>query len=117
MTPLSTRAQQAKPEETRWLLEELRRVTPYPAGVVGKAMAGYDRTFYALLDCEAFVDAAVMLVPEGFSWSVIDRRTDPHCNPCAQLWTAKPASTKQGDAATPALALIAAIAKAQESGQ
>ena len=108
MTDIATRAEQAKPEETRGLLEELI-LHPRYAGRVDPVIFGL---LIGLDTPEAHLAAAMMLVPEGFSWSVIDRRTDPYCRPCAQLWKAEQSSTKQGDAATPALALIAAISKA-----
>jgi hypothetical protein len=114
---IATRAAAAKPEETAGLLMEVfAALNPYPESdnyLLPEPDWSWDDKkdrLRKLIAAEAFIDAAMMLVPEGFSWSVVDRRTDPHCKPCAQLWTAKEASTKQGDAATPALALIAAIA-------
>ena len=58
------------------------------------------------------LDAAMTLVPKGWAWSVLDRRTTGYSKPNGQCWTKEDRSTLHGDAATPALALCAAALRA-----
>lgn len=60
----------------------------------------------------ASLDAAMTLVPKGWAWSVLDRRTTGYSKPNGQCWTKEDRSTLHGDAATPALALCAAALRA-----
>jgi len=75
-----------------------------------KPWAAVRERFTAMLDAGAYLDAALMLVPEGWSWSIANRQATHSELPVnAQLWNSQPASTIHGDASTPALALAAAI--------
>jgi hypothetical protein len=59
----------------------------------------------------ASIDAAMSLVPEGWGYSVLDRRAVlPGCKVNAQCFTQ---FTQHGEAATPALALCAAALRAR----
>lgn len=103
MTNLSTRAEQAKPDETRGLLELLMLSIP------DTMRWGEPRRklWNARLDCEAYLDAAMMLMPEGWSYTIMRHWAEVR-HPIHR------AMDCVGRAATPALALIAAIARSIE---
>jgi len=69
--------------------------------------------FNRMLDAEAYLDAAVMLVPEGWEWCVDNWDGPPPTRWCA--WGQFPNKGPGDDhyAETPALALLAAIVKAK----
>lgn len=114
---LSTRAEQAKPDEARWLLTELVNAVDVSDSWDRERW----RVWFQLCDSidtpEAHLAAAMMLVPEGWrvsnmleyesgGWAVyLAMRESP-------LTTVGcPAKIGSPGAATPALALIAAIAR------
>lgn len=66
--------------------------------------------FTRLLDAEAWLDAEMMLVPEGWA-SEVTRHADGRGE--AMMWPETPARTAWGTAPTPAEALLAAIEKAR----
>jgi len=103
---IATRAAAARPEETAGLLRELRKATTDWKDV------GTISVWRCLLDLntpESLLAAAMMLVPEGYpKWAVtgrnsatIGRKVTEDANSNVLDWSY---------AATPALALIAAIA-------
>jgi len=109
---ISTRAEQAKPEEASGLLEELWEI--HAKKLWAKGVPGIDRlasTFSPILDIntpEAHLAAAMMLVPEGYYEQishVTADRWDVH------LGYANRGPGRCGTGCTPALALIAAIAR------
>lgn len=60
----------------------------------------------------ASIDAAITLVPDGWNWGVWRRHDWAKQN--AQVWHPQQESwTKHGDAATPALAIVAAALRAR----
>ena len=113
MTSLSTRAEQAKPDEARGLLEELwDELAPKLWPKVTHDLHCRAETFARLLDIntpEAHLAAAMMLVPEGYTGAV--GFSAPYaCG--AHLFAPGGAMFKASDCQSPALALIAAISKA-----
>jgi len=110
MTDIAHRAEQAAPEETRELLLELRPLARPAVFASG--------TFMALLDIdtpEAHLAAAMMLVPAGMTWGIFGGEASD--KPQAWLWPDAKRNLLSGvscDATTPALALIAAVARLQE---
>ncbi|SMD03718.1 hypothetical protein [Novosphingobium sp. B1] len=62
--------------------------------------------FYRFLDAEAWTDAAMMLVPEGWEWAYLDN--------AAIVREAGTLKHAYGNAPTPAHALLAACLKAKE---
>lgn len=67
------------------------------------------RYFLAMLDCGAFVDAALMLLPEGWGWSAhAPSVPEPDNPPSARIW-AGGKGVFEASGNTPALALCAAI--------
>ena len=67
------------------------------------------------LPYSASIDAALTLVPEGWNWAVFGRLDWPNQN--AQVWhPQREASTNNGDAPTPALALCIAALRAGGEG-
>lgn len=111
---LSHRAEAAAPDEARGLLDALFEASDqtlrWPIDRIEQ--------WNALLDIntpEAHLAAAMMLVPEGCVWSV---QTDFGLPGRARLWgSVLPGQIQDcgwsADGATPALALIAAIARSQ----
>lgn len=65
--------------------------------------------FGRLLDAEAYLDAAVMLVPEGWNWSICGSFKEASVHRFHQ----GKRTAFDGEAPTPALALLAAITKAK----
>ena len=108
MTPhdLAAWAERAKPDEQRAVLDaawRMLRGDEYTRTGVNKY---YD--FTAMLDAEAWESAALMLVPEGYShWNVGGRYQDYGAQVVVGI------QEYFGQASTPALALIAAIARVQ----
>lgn len=115
MSDIATRAEQAKPEETRGLLGDLYAAI-YQKQQGWASPVNLDQ-FNARLDCEAYVDAAMMLVPEGYRMH-LDYWDTPNLQVSTailRVWRAEPATLAvSGSAATPALALIAAISRSVE---
>lgn len=101
MTNLATRAEQAAPEDARALLVEAFALVHgrHPSSLVLS-----HRAFIRKLDAEAYLDAAMMLIPEGIKWSV---STFGARGGTAQI------DNRCRTAATPALALLAAIIRAK----
>lgn len=107
---LSHRAEQAAPDEARGLLEELF-LQPRYAGRVNPITF---RLFLDIIDTpEAHLAAAMMLVPEGWNWTC-----ESEGAACVFRYPQKSDASDylehQAEAATPALALIAAIARSVE---
>ena len=71
-----------------------------------------DQSDYIPTRYTASLDAAMTLVPKGWAWSVLDRRTTGYSKPNGQCWTKEDRSTLHEDAAAPALALCAAALRA-----
>ena len=131
MTPhdLAAWAERAKPEEQRAVLEAAWPVLrPEPPAVLSGGMdtmrasviaraewRGIRARFTSMLDAEAWESAALMLVPEGWEvamyFATAPFRPDVHLENEATRIKWEPPVT--GNAATTALALIAAIARAQ----
>lgn len=103
---LAERAASAKAEETAGLLNELFLSTDRP----------YDSDFdwyVAKNTPESLLAAAMMLLPEGAGWNIhAPSSPDQYNLPAARIW-GKWAGTFSGNAATPALALIAAVAQSK----
>lgn len=124
MTPhdLAAWAERAKPEEQRAVLEAAWPVLrPEPPAVLSGGMdtmrasviaraewRGIRARFTTMLDAEAWESAALMLVPDGCRWSY-----NSHWG-TAILWQNGGIGPQaRGASPVPALALIAAIARAQ----
>lgn len=110
---LSTRAEQAKPEEARGLLEELFLLRVGDMALEGRAAAQFGFTFRQFLligTAEAHLAAAMMLMPEGWGWALM-----PHYADLRHPERRVKDCVCHG--ATPALALIAAISKAIGDGK
>jgi hypothetical protein len=98
--------QQREVLEALWLADRCEPLDWFTS-VAGDAAAVQ---FLAMLDCGAYVDAALMLLPEGMFWSASTEEPGPWA------WVGQPG----GDNAvymgeTTALALARAIAKAGEA--
>jgi len=107
MTNLSTRAETAAPEEMMALLGELVDVL---RPVWWDTASDRRKTFWQLASIpEAHLAAALMLVPEGWTWDC--DATAPECGIDWTLHHCASGRTVKGIADTPALALIAAIAR------
>lgn len=116
MTDLSARAEQAKPDEARGLLEELaRRVWGWdecPNGLDPDFWVQRWVTFNRRRNCEAYLDAAMMLVPEGWTWRIMP--ADSRTAWLVEVWQSDDEDDEFGArGVTPALAMIAAIARSQ----
>lgn len=105
---------EATPDQQREVLEALW--TQLHGGTDPQWCQYYDevevrheaRYFLAMLDCGAFVDAALMLVPEG--WTLFHLGGPFPDKPChATIAGGDPVSFKEGEGQTRALALCAAI--------
>ena len=94
---------------------------PWPSDGLGpyteefKAWSKSGTRFHRLIDAEAWLDAAMMLVPEGCVFSVM---TDFGLPGRARIWGRVPLNSTpdrgwQADGDTPAEALLAAIEKAR----
>lgn len=105
---LSHRAEQAKPEETRGLVEELwRRIGEYEweDGTVWRQLLDIDTP-------EAHLAATMMLVPDGWKWRIMP--ADSRTAWLVEVWQNDDEDGEFGArGVTPALAMIAAIARSQ----
>jgi hypothetical protein len=118
---LIARLEAATADHQRELLfEAFEAVHPYPGHehyLVDEIDWTWDRLrqpFIAMLDAEAYESAALTLVPEGWNWGIFMRHDWPKQN--AQVWhREREASTKHGEAATPALAIAAATLRAKDT--
>lgn len=121
MTPhdLAARAERAKPEEQRVVLEAAYnlRYGGLPADIqylhasciaFNQDAADHAERFTTMLDAEAWESAALMLLPEGWSWRMVEDLDLP-----GRASIVKNSGLYFAEATTPALALIAAIARAQ----
>lgn len=104
-------------EQRELLLEAFEAIHPYP-GPDHYLKPDIDWTwdrlrerFVKMLDAEAYESAALTLVPEGWNWAVWMRHDWRKHS--AQVWhRERESSTKHGDAATPALAIVIAALRA-----
>lgn len=103
MTDIATRAEQAKPEEARGLLEELFLQPRYAGRVDPVAF----RAFLDINTPEAHLAAVMMLVPEGWDWTLTSSG-----GPGPMAITS--GNERYVVGATPANALIAALARSIE---
>ena len=122
MTPhdLAAWAERAKPEEQRAVLEAAYnlRYGGLPADIqylhasriaFNQDAADHAEHFTVMLDAEAYESAALMLVPDGAAWKM---QTDFGLPGRASIYSASKDNFYTTDASTPALALIAACARA-----
>ncbi len=126
MTPhdLAAWAEKASPEEQRAVLEEAWPVLhPEPSAVLSGDMdtmhasviaraewRGLRARFTTMLDAEAWESAALMLVPDGWSWRMVEDLDLP-----GRASIVKNSGLYFAEATTPALALCAAILRAKET--
>ena len=105
-------------DHTRAMLEEAWAnfmARPEPGNSGRYTWLSLHERFTSLLDAEAYLDAAMMLAPEGWEWC-IDNWDGPSPTRCC-AWGQFP-NKGPGDnhyAETPALALLAAIMKAKNN--
>lgn len=103
-TDLITRIESAGPDEQRELLIEAFIIV-YP-GDNRRLWSHFQRS----LNAEAYIDAALMLLPEGLSARLYIHPDEAHCD----VYRGHPGAVLLGEAeraSTPALALLAAILK------
>lgn len=83
--------------------------------------ARLERSFLRKINAEAFVDAALMLVPEGWTWCVDEGPSQwiihGTAKPAGRVYLYGPTNYEFATAPTPALALCAAALKAREASR
>lgn len=111
MTDLTTRIEQAGEGEQRELLLDAWDVIAKSRGAAwAKENAG---SFCAKIEVQAYLDAAMMLVPEGTEWNA-GRFSDG--TGTSSLWIDDMNEFTGDGVSTPALALLSAILRAGERG-
>lgn len=120
MTNLTTRLEQATEDQQDALLREVWAAIhngqdPQNTVWYGDVEAKHEaRYFLARLDCEAYLDAVAMMVPDGHSWAVGSLGEDDLPWDCVTLQDFDAGCPDfTGSGITPALALAAAILKAK----
>lgn len=114
MTP--SRIEQAGPGEQRELMLDAWDVIAKSRGLEWARC--YVGSFCAKIDDEAYLDAAMMLVPDGFLWTLDSWDGPPRW--AAGIWKGRSFVVYADEAhaaSTPALALLSAILKSQENNQ
>jgi hypothetical protein len=109
----------ATPDQQREVLEALwRKLRPISLCWdfdEGEYHETNERQFFAMLDCRAYENAALMMLPKGMTWSLhVPAEPDRYDRPLARIY-GKRKRAFAGDGATAALALAAAITKVDES--
>jgi len=116
MTDLTTRIEQAVEGEQRELLfaaaKEIWTWAYAPATVDPDLWAARWVKFNRLLNAEAYLDAAIMLVPEDMGWEV---DSFDYTESTAVIYGGG-AGPREARAGTPALAILAAIKKFPKGG-
>lgn len=110
-TDLIARIESAGPEEQEKLLLEAYDHCPH-AWKGGNVLARFE----SLLDAKAYLDAALMLMPDGTGhdpYWMLKAANPNNAKGCrAEIWVKDHGTPFRGRAPTPALALLAAILKA-----
>jgi len=110
---LIARIEAAQPGETRGLLELAwnavhdHQKAPWQKLAVGDGMERFRR----FLEAEAYFDAAMMLVPEGWRYGIMGRAGYVECG----IGPEEECAVFTGRSETPALALAAASLKAKDA--
>lgn len=108
---LATRTEDASGNDRALFEEAFRAVIGAPSLYGSDSASMLWPRFIHLLDAEAYIDATLTLLPEGWcfefahcdeSWAVVHEPAEPH------------AMQHRGEAATPALALLAACIRAHD---